>query len=630
MNDSSRRRTDRRTDRIGGTARPGPGGAAAAVLVVCGALAGCADPFHSIASDYGMTPPREKTRDIEGLDLVSRRTSDSPDAPLREPPNLLRNAERVEVSIAQARAWMLENNLDLRATLVDPEIANQTITEEEGRFDQVFYTNIRYQDLSQPTSTELAGSQIKQLDIEPGVRIPLRDGGTVTVSIPTDRLETNNQFSTLNPAVSSSVQFSLSQPLLRNAGRRATTHGIRIAALNRQISLARTKLEVIRQLAAVERAYWVLYATAEALKVRQMQYELAVEQLERAKRLVAAGQRPEVEITRAQAGVASSLEAIITAENDLRQRQREFKRLVNVKGLDVDSQALVVPSSLPDPVRYDLAGADLVAKAMDTRMELLDLELRLAQDESTIAFQRNQALPSFAFDFTYRRNGLSGSLPGAVGQWVDDNFNDYVFGLRAEFPLGNEQARARVERAVLTRLQRLATREARRQSIRQEVLNAVDAIEAGWQRILAARQSAVLNARTLEAERRQFDVGARTSTEVLDATTRLADAQLSEIRALLDYQVFQVDLAFATGTLLGASRVSWDSFDPRAAGPLGPSARPADAASVPANWPYPGPPEDTISIPAKPGPPPFVDPSAVPPPPAPSEPGPEPEPTPGG
>jgi hypothetical protein len=42
---------------------------------------------------------------------------------------------------------------------------------------------------------------------------------------------------------------------------------------------------------------------------------------------------------------------------------------------------------------------------------------------------------------------------------------------------------------------------------------------------------------------------------VLDAATRLAEAQLQEINAITDYQISQVDLAFATGTLLGQSRV---------------------------------------------------------------------------
>ena len=41
------------------------------------------------------------------------------------------------------------------------------------------------------------------------------------------------------------------------------------------------------------------------------------------------------------------------------------------------------------------------------------------------------------------------------------------------------------------------------------------------------------------------------------AATRLAESQFSEIRAITDYQIAQVDLAFATGTLLGAAKVDW-------------------------------------------------------------------------
>jgi len=44
---------------------------------------------------------------------------------------------------------------------------------------------------------------------------------------------------------------------------------------------------------------------------------------------------------------------------------------------------------------------------------------------------------------------------------------------------------------------------------------------------------------------------------VLDAAASLADAQLAEIRALADYQIAMVDIAFATGTLLGHAQIDW-------------------------------------------------------------------------
>jgi hypothetical protein len=144
-------------------------------------------------------------------------------------------------------------------------------------------------------------------------------------------------------------------------------------------------------------------------------------------------------------------------------------------------------------------------------------------------------------------------------------FADWTIGGRIEIPLGNEAAESRVHQAILQRLQRLATKAARELAIRQEVYNGVDGISDAWQAILAARQSTLLAARTLRAEENQFRVGQRTSTDVLDAATQLADAQAAEIRAITEYEIAQVDLAFATGTLLGASRVDWEPIDPRTA-----------------------------------------------------------------
>jgi outer membrane protein TolC len=90
-----------------------------------------------------------------------------------------------------------------------------------------------------------------------------------------------------------------------------------------------------------------------------------------------------------------------------------------------------------------------------------------------------------------------------------------------------------------------------------EVLNAADQVEANWQRVLASRENAALARRVYEAERRQFELGMRTSTDVLDAQAKYSDAQLLEIQALAEYQIALVDLAYATGTVLSEAKVEW-------------------------------------------------------------------------
>ena len=61
-----------------------------------------------------------------------------------------------------------------------------------------------------------------------------------------------------------------------------------------------------------------------------------------------------------------------------------------------------------------------------------------------------------------------------------------------------------------------------------------------------------LQRKTLEAEQRKFENGMSTSFEVLRIQTDLSDAQLAEIRAILDYTKALADFERAKGTLLEA------------------------------------------------------------------------------
>lgn len=527
---------------------------AAPLLISCGG-----NPLSSVEDDYARIAP-ERLRQITARNFDDQKKPAEATSKTPTPDQAkarLEHAEKVTLSIEDCRAAALTNNLDLKVAMMDPTIAKENISREEAAFESLFTLRGAWSETDSPTASDLDSSAARSKNIEPGVRIPLRTGETVQVSLPVSRLESNNSFSTLNPSYTSDLVFSLSQPLLRGAGRRANTYAIKIASLNAQASEASTKLEAIRQLAAVDRAYWRLFQVRRELEVAQQQYELAVAQLERAQRRVNAGGASEIEVIRAQAGVADRLEAIIVAANSALTQQRELKRIINRPDLPVDADTQVITATPPDPAEFVFDAPTLIQSALRDRMEMLDLELRLAADALSVDFNRSQALPLVTMDYSYRVNGLGGSLNRSFQVMRDNRFEDWTVGLSAQVPIGNEEARSRIRQSILQRLQRLSSKDAREQSIRREVLDAIDTINSGWQRVLASRQSVILNTRAFQAEQRQFDVGNSTSTNVLDAAARLAESQVAEARALTDYQVAQIDLAFATGTLLGAGKVDW-------------------------------------------------------------------------
>lgn len=528
------------------------------ISVLC-LISGC--DLFSKKDPYALQIPPERFRKVETLELKEAK----PEEQVRdindvnEPP-----AKELELRLEQCRALTLENNLELKVQLISPAIAAERVSEEEARFESVFFSNVSYDKTDTPSSTTLVGTERENSNTDLGVRVPLRTGGTITFDYVSARSKTNLDpgFVTLNPSYNAVSVLSLSHPLLRNAGKRVNTYGIRIAEYERQITDARTKLEVIRVIAAVDRVYWRLYAARRELEVRKQQYDLAEALYQQALRFVDAGDKPQVEVIRTEAGVAQQLEAIITAENNVRDRERDLKRTLNKAGLGMQTPTVLIPATEPDPVRYELEKKRLVATAMEHRMELLELELQVAEDVAGVEYAKNQTLPLVTLNYTYNINGLGPTQEDAFDLLTDMRFEDHRFGLQLEVPLGNGAAKSRLRQAFYQRRQRLASRENREAMIELEVLNAVDQLEANWQRVLASRQSSILDGRLFEAEKRQFELGLNTSTDVLQAQATFANSQSSEILALAEYQIALVDLSFATGTLLGAAKVEWEPIVP--------------------------------------------------------------------
>lgn len=537
------------------------------MLLVLGSLvltgAGCQNELFGDWEEPWRVPPAA-LREIETFDPAAAQTG-SPETLdeaarriLEQGPRRVEFPSRTDVSIADVRAKSLVNNLDLKVVQIDPAIAGSRVTEERAKFEAVFFANYTRNENNLLSNLE-EGLGTASDSGDAGIRFPLATGGTFTTSGLLLRSDSSNPIVT-DDSWQSGLEVSISQPLLRNAGIETNTASIRIARLQSQIADARAKLEAIRVLANADRAYWLLYAAWKELEVRQEQYKLALAQLERARNRVNAGDAPEIEIIRAESGVGSTIESIIIADNQLRLRIRDLKRIMNDPDLPIDSATALAPGTQPNPLGLTLDGEALTARAVADRMEMLELELQLAVDSTTIDVRRNQALPLFVVDYQYQILGRGDSFNGSFSDIGDDD--QYVLTARAEIPVGNEAARSRIAQAVLTRLQRLATRDLRAMAIRQEVLNALDNLENAWRRILAARLEVVLAARTLAGEQRQFDVGLRTSTDVLDASSRLSDAQSREVAALAGWQIALVDLSFATGTLLGGTKIDWETALP--------------------------------------------------------------------
>ncbi len=529
-------------------------------------LTGCAalDPEDQF---YEFKVPDEKLHTITPIEPNQFAVKPKP-SPTQEgtEPNLPSPPAEMKMSLEECRVLTLQNNLELHAQLIDPTIEATRVTEAQAAFESVFRTGTNFSANDYPggikevdgASIITAGSQQHNIDSYAGVRMPLRTGGTLDFNL----VDSRTNLESAPPIYDNNLRFSLSQPLLKNAGHRVNMHGISLAQYGKQITDNQTKFQVILVLSSADKAYWQLYAARKELEVRQKQHELAVAQMERAKRQVDAGQLAKVEIIRAEAGVARQLAAIITAENNLRKNQREFKKIINRRGLDIETLTAMVPATEADPVHYTFDTTKLITQAFENRYELLQIELQIAQSISNIDFENNQMLPDVALNYIYNIPSTGLTHSDSYTMLNQKPYENHSIGITLQAPLGNEAAKSRLRRALYQKRQNMATKAKQKQLVQQEVLDALDTVETNWQQIMASRQAAILEGQLYETEIRQFEVGLRTSTDVLDAQSRFADAQSSEITALANYEISVVDLAYKTGTLLGADKIIWEPITP--------------------------------------------------------------------
>ncbi|HYD00291.1 MAG TPA: TolC family protein [Phycisphaerales bacterium] len=558
-----------------GAGKRGAGRCAAVALLLC---AGCADPlavFQERAGDLATRLPSDRVRSAPGLDIDKFRRPPLPDED-RSPEAMVaraqqqveagsapaQNADRLEWSLDQARALAVANNLELKVSLIDPAIARQVVQQERSKFDAVFRPSASYFKTDRPNTNSTSVTQVKGVAVSGAFDIPLRTGGTLTVGTSADFTQAVNPFVSFGDTYGTRVFSSLSLPLMRGAGRDVNTASIKIAGYQADIASAGTRLQITGILAEVERTYWRLVAARQQLEVQRQQFELARTLLARAERRAGAGDAAQIEVTRAQSGVASRVEGVIRAETAVLIQQRALKRLAGDPATPVDGPALIVPATAPELWAYDLPADELLLLADGNRMELLQGELQVLSDSLNIDLASDATRPVLNLLAQYDIDGAKEGFFDAVQQLNRRRFQSFSIGLEGQIPLTNGAAEAGLRRAILLRMQTLATLDSRRQTVRQEVLDALDRVASAWQRITAAQLASLLATRTLEAESRQFDRGARTSTDVLDASTSLADAQTAEVVAIADYRIALVDLAVATGTVLGGAGVTWDEVPP--------------------------------------------------------------------
>lgn len=384
-------------------------------------------------------------------------------------------------------------------------------------------------------------------------------GGRYTVSWTNQRQISDANNTTCEPCFDSGFQANYTQPLLRNFKLDNTRANLITNRIQREISDVNLRATTASIVAQVRNAYWELVYSYQALEAAQRSLELSTKLVQDNRARVEIGTMAPIDVIQAQAEEATRRQAVVNAQNTLRNNELALKRLIVGGTEDELWLGTINPTDRPTPVAevIDLEGA--IRNALQNRTDLATTRKNLETSDIQLRSFVNQTLPQLDFVAQYNlagrggtavdRNRITGEIVATIpGTYFDaiqqiGQFDVPTWNVRLNFawPIGTSAAEANAARQRILRRQTEASIKTTELTIATEVTSAALNIRNSLEAMQAATVARELAVKRLEAEQSKMEVGMSTNFQVVQAQRDLFDARNRELREQLNYQRALVD-----------------------------------------------------------------------------------------
>ncbi|MGH9313379.1 MAG: TolC family protein [Vicinamibacterales bacterium] len=524
-----------------------------------------------------------------GLTLIlalaaSTAAAQTPAAPAPVPPvaasvSAQAQGTAVDLKIEEAVARALDRNLDIAVERLNPTTFDFSIAALEAVYKPALTSTIgQRSSVTLPTS-QLTGSNRLDTDtttFDAGLNQNLKWGGSsLSVGFRNAKVDSSNLFATRNPSYQSNITAAFVQPILRGFKTDFTRTQLRVTAINQEISEIQLDTTINNTLANVRNAYWDLLYAQQAVRVEQGSLELAEKLITDNRARVEIGTMAPIDVVQSEAEAATRRQTLATAEATLLTAELALKRMIVSGTSDPLWSARINPVDRPSfsPEPIDLQGA--ITKAIADRTDIAQAKKTLESNDVSLRNLVNQTLPALDLAASYGLSGLGGTQFERVGlggtQITNTIPGGYFDALRnisgfdapawnlqvnLSYPIGASAADAGVARAKLQIQQTQAQLRALELQVATEVTTTALNVQSNLKRVDAATAARELAQKRLEAENSKFEVGMSTNFQVVQAQRDLTDAQITELRAVLDYQKSRVDFERVQRTALARAGIS--------------------------------------------------------------------------
>ncbi|MEX0735597.1 MAG: TolC family outer membrane protein [Steroidobacteraceae bacterium] len=293
-------------------------------------------------------------------------------------------------------------------------------------------------------------------------------------------------------------------------------------------------------------AYFLVLAAQDTLEAAQAAHDAIGRQLEQSEKRFEVGLIAVTDVQEAKAAFDQATAALIEAKRNLATTGERLRELTGDAFAELSKPGSDMPLSGPNPASPE----DWVKLAMEQNARLISSRLAADITRHNISSERGGHLPSVDFVVSRSYFDSDTEFTGTVTGQGESDFEDTVYSVQLTVPIFSGGATSsRVRQA---EYRHIAARERLERTAREterETRDAYLGVNSEVARVQSLKQAVESAMTALQATEAGYEVGTRTSVDVLDARRRLFEAQTNYARSRYDYLLNVLRLQLAAGTL---------------------------------------------------------------------------------
>ncbi len=471
------------------------------------------------------------------------------------------------LTIDDAVKLALEQNLGIQVEKVNPRIQDVVVAQARTLWTPTAFTTLSNNSTTNQSNSAFSGglNQVNdsRFNTQFGVNQNIRTGANYSLGWTSFRATSDNLFNNFDPQLSSRLDFSLTQPLLRNFKIDTTRQQIAVSRKDRDTSDLQLRATIASTTRNVKNAYWELAYQIASLNAAQESLDLAKRVLGDNEKRVQIGTMAPIDIVEAQAEVARNEEAVIVAQAAIERAEDILRILI----LGVDSpdfwNTKIEPTDSPslESPAIDVDGA--VKRAVGSRLDVLIVRNNLEREDINILYYKNQSMPDVNANVNYSSAAIGGiqlspvtslnvgtvqrsivanrSYGSVLGDVFTNTYPVWTVGVTVSYPIGASSAETNLARSRLQKEQGQTQLKQLEVQIATQVRDLARQVQTNEKRVETTRASRELAERRLEAAEKKFAAGIETSFFVFQAQRDLSQARTNLVRAVADLNKAIVD-----------------------------------------------------------------------------------------